>query len=298
MLSADYDGGNLLFVVGSPRSGTTWVQQLLASHPCVRTGQESDVFDLYIGPQLRAWQQELDPASSGRGGVGLGCYFTDAEFRDVLKAYLVRLLEPMVGQLRPGELFLEKTPSHVLYVSEIHALLPEARFIHVLRDARDTVASLLSASRSWGRSWAPRRAGNAATTWLQHVQAAQRARLMLPATHFTEVRYEQLHADGMGTLRRMVDWLGLEWSDADIEATLTRNAPEAARAGRGTPIPLGGHFGQSSGPVVKEPAGFVRRASAGGWRQDLTMIDRLAVWRVARVTMADVGYPWSAPWSS
>ncbi|MBV9581894.1 MAG: sulfotransferase, partial [Chloroflexi bacterium] len=165
-LGADYDGANLVFVVGCPRSGTTWVQRLLASHPCVRTGQESDLFDLYVGPLLRTWQHELEVDSSGRGSVGLGCYFTDAEFQRTLKAFLVQLLEPMVGPLQPGQLFLEKTPSHVLFIPEIHALLPHARFIHVLRDARDTVASLLSASRTWGRSWAPRRAANAARTWV------------------------------------------------------------------------------------------------------------------------------------
>src|SRR5205085_953700 len=62
-LDRDYAGANLLFVVGCPRSGTTWIQRLLATHPCVRTGQESDLFDLYIGPQLRTWQHELETDS-------------------------------------------------------------------------------------------------------------------------------------------------------------------------------------------------------------------------------------------
>jgi hypothetical protein len=297
MTADDYRGANLLFVVGCPRSGTTWVQQLLASHPCIRTGQESDLFDLYIGPQLRAWQRELDPASSGRGGVGLGCYFTDGEFRSALREYMLRLLEPMIGQLQPGELFLEKTPSHVLYVPEIRALLPEARFIHVLRDARETAASLLKAGQAWGSGWAPKRASHAARMWVEHVHAARVAMQQLAPAQFFEVRYESLHADGQGTLRALVDWLALPWNDGDIRAALTRNAPEMARTGKGTPIPLGGAFGQSAGPVVKEPPGFVRRAQAGAWRNDLKPLDRVAIWRVAHATMAEVGYPWSTPWS-
>src|SRR5581483_10976834 len=83
----EYAGANLVFVVVCPRSGTTWVQRLLASHPCVHTGQESDVFDIHIGPQLQAWRRELEVGSSGRGGVGLGCYFRDAEFVSILKRY-------------------------------------------------------------------------------------------------------------------------------------------------------------------------------------------------------------------
>ncbi|MCA1645027.1 MAG: sulfotransferase [Chloroflexi bacterium] len=297
MLTLEYSGSNLLFVVGCPRSGTTWVQRLLASHPRIRTGQESDVFDQYIGPQLRAWEHELDPAASGRGGVGLGCYFEDSEFRRLLKGYLLELLEPMAGGLQPGELFLEKTPGHVLFVPEIRALLPAARFVHVLRDARDTVASLLGASRSWGRAWAPRQARQAAGTWVSHVQAARQAQGTLPAAQFFEVRYEALHTDGPRVLRRLIDWLGVPWTDAEIGAAFERNNPAAARAGQGTPIPLGGEFAGSVGPVVKEPEGFVRQARAGSWRNELTTLDKVAVWHVARTTMAQAGYPWSTPWS-
>ena len=293
-LNLDYEGANLVFVVGCPRSGTTWVQRLLASHPCIRTGQESDLFDMYVGPLLRTWQTELRVDSSGRGGVGLGCYFTDGEFRRALKSYVLQLLEPMVGCLQPGELFLEKTPSHVMFVSEIHALLPRARFIHVLRDARDTVASLLSASRTWGRAWAPRRAAHAAQTWVGHVDAGRTAQRSLPAAQFFEVRYEALHANGSGVLRALIDWLGVSWPDAELRTALERNSPDAARAGRGTPIPLGGEF---AGGVVREPEGFIRQARAGTWRQDLSLADKLAVWRVARLTMAASGYAWATPWS-
>jgi hypothetical protein len=294
-LAAEYDGANLVFVVGCPRSGTTWVQRLLASHPCIRTGQESDLFDMYVGPLLRTWQQERRVDSSGRGSVGLSCYFTDAEFVRALKTYLVQLLGPMVGQLQPGELFLEKTPSHVMFVPEIHALLPRARFIHVLRDARDTVASLLSASRTWGRAWAPRRAAHAARTWVNHVQAGRQAQRALPAAQFFEVRYETLHASGLDVLCDVVDWLGVTWTAADLQAALERNSPDAARAGQGTPIPLGGEF---AGGIVKEPEGFIRQARAGTWRQDLSLVDKVEVWRVAHTTMARVGYAWATPWSA
>jgi hypothetical protein len=41
----------------------------------------------------------------------------------------------------------------------------------------------------------------------------------------------------------------------------------------------------------------VRRAQAGSWRDDLTFLDKIAVWRVAHSLMAEVGYAWAAPWS-
>jgi hypothetical protein len=290
----EYDGANLIFVVGCPRSGTTWVQR--ASHERVRTGQESDVFDMYVGPQLQAWRRELEVTSSGRGGVGLGCYLRDAEYLRILKRYTLELLEPMVGPLADGEIFVEKTPSHVLYVPEIAELLPAARFVHVLRDARDTVASLLSASRSWGRTWAPRSARGATGMWVQHVRAARAAQTQIGAERFYEVRYEALHADTATELRRLVQWIGLDWPEADLQQAVVANQPEAARRGGGTAIPLGGAFGDVSGPVVREPAGFVRKAQAGTWREDLSPMQRLWVWKVGRTTMAQVGYKWLLPW--
>ena len=292
-----FSGANLVCVVGCPRSGTTWLQRLLAGHPRVRTGQESDVFDIYVGPQLRAWRRELDPDSSGRGGVGLGCYFEEAMFLGALRRYTRDLLNPMLGPLGPGELFVEKTPSHALFIPEILELLPDARFVHVLRDARDTVASLLGAARTWGSSWAPRRARGAAQMWVSHVRAVRdAARAIVPPGRLHEVRYEDLHTDGPRVLRDVVCWLGLEWTDAEVERALETNRPEVARAGGGTPIPLGGAFAASRGAVVQEPPGFVRKAQIGSWRQDLTPWDRLLVWRVAGRTMAEVGYPWPRPW--
>jgi len=291
-----FQGEQLVFIVGCPRSGTTWLQRLLAAHPCVRTGQESDLFDLYLGPLLRTWRRELDAESSGRGGVGLACYHTESEFMSALKRYAMELLRPMLSGLPPGGVFVEKTPSHALYIPEIVELLPHSRFIHVLRDARDTVASILAASRGWGRGWAPRRAGGAARMWVQHVRAARCAAERLPAQQFFEIRYESLHRYGSATMRGVADWLDIPWSDAEVEAALAANRPEAARAGHGTPIPLAGAFGAQFGPVVREPGGFIRRAEAGGWRHDLSLMERLNVWRVAHRHMADVGYPWPRPW--
>jgi hypothetical protein len=294
--SLEYDGAKLVFVVGCPRSGTTWVQRLLASHPNVRTGQESDVFDLYIGPQLRAWRRELEVSSSGRGGVGLGCYFRDDEFVRILKGYALELLRPMISGLEPGDVFVEKTPSHVLYVPEIAELFPSARFIHVLRDARDTVASLLNASRSWGSGWAPRTARQATGMWVQHVEAAREAARLVGPGRFYEVRYEALHAANVRELRLITDWLGLSWDAQALSRAVQANQPEAARQGGGTAIPLGGAFGEVSGGVVKEPEGFVRRAQAGGWRQDLSLVDRLWVWKIGRRAMRRAGYAWPLPW--
>ena len=162
-IGCDYTGHNLILIVGSPRSGTTWLQRLLASHPAVRTGQESNVFQ-HIVEQLRHFRRNLTPEH--RGGQGLACYFTEEDFCRIQKSFLITLLQPMVGSLQAGALFVDKTPAHDRYIPEIVEFFPKVRIIHILRDPRDVVASMLAASRSWGAYWAPNTARRAATCWI------------------------------------------------------------------------------------------------------------------------------------
>src|SRR5687767_2097326 len=94
-------GENLLFLVGCPRSGTTWLQRLLASHPRIRTGPESELFK-YIGSQFALWRVHMERVRQGRGGSGLTGYFSDDEFVAVQKQYLCHLLGPMLRGVQPG----------------------------------------------------------------------------------------------------------------------------------------------------------------------------------------------------
>lgn len=291
-----YDGDSLVFIVGSPRSGTTWLQRLLASHPLVRTGQESDLFAVYIGPQLRAWRRELDERTRVRGGLGLGCYFLETEFLLLLKEYTFKLLKPMIADLQPGEVFVEKTPSHALYIPEILELLPKSQFIHLLRDTRDVVASLLAASRSWGKSWAPADARRATKMWLTHVKAVREAARGLSARQFIECRYEEFHASPVKALPRIYQFLGLEYDEDLLTKATEMNSAEQKENVNATPIPVGGEFGKISGPAVKEPSGFVRKAKPGSWREDLRLLERIYIWIQARKTMEEFGYQWRLPW--
>ena len=293
----NYDGANLLFVVGSPRSGTTWVQRLLACHPLVRTGQESDLFDQYIGPQLRAWERDLDTATSGRNGLGLGCYHETDAFMSIIKEYALRLMEPMLADLPPGGLFLEKTPSHALYLKEIMRLFPRARVLHVLRDGRDVAASLLAASRGWGRNWAPRSAPRAGTRGPTHVQAARRDATAVTPDRFMEVRYEELLRHPQQALAAVSrNFLGLDWDDASLEQALADTAP--GKQGGAAGIAMGGEFAKRDGiDRVVEPEGFVRKARSGTWREELRLPQRLMLWLAIRSTMRAAGYPWPLPWS-
>ncbi len=291
----DYQGHNIVFVVGCPRSGTTWLQRLLAYHPKVHTGQETNVFDAYIGPQLRAWRRQLNHNISGRGVTGLPCYYKEKEFLYILKDYILEIMNPMIGSLKVGEIFIDKTPSHALYIPEILELLPECRIIHVLRDTRDVVGSLIAASKSWGCNWAPRNVESATRMWLKYVSSIHEATDELSKKQFYELRYEKLLNDTPKILKDISQFIGIEWAEGHMNKAIDNNHPQKTKLNEGTPIPLRGEAANISGLIVKEPSGFVRKCRPGSWAEDLSLVQQYLIWTSAHLTMEELGYDWYFP---
>jgi hypothetical protein len=288
-----YTGKNLVFIVGCPRSGTTWLQKLLASHPKVRTGEESHFLSQYAGPQLRFWNtHKIDQSNAQiRHAVGPAAYFRDEEFFAIMEDFLAALLRPMVDGLEPGEIFIEKTPSHALYISEIKQLLPNSRIINILRDPRAVVASLLAAARTWGAEWAPNDPSIAAAMWVQHVQAVREAANELSSCDFYELSYEMLWQFPKEILKDVAEFLGLVWSEHSICEAIRKNRANAIET-NGTPIPVYGEVATRLGAVAKLPQDFVRKAQTDSWRTDLSFAEKRTVWKVVRKTMAGTGYTW------
>src|SRR5687768_1430588 len=80
-----------VFVIGSPRSGTTWVQRLLVAHPAVCGGQESHFFAAF-GPPLRS----MALRAPGKRAVGLACYLTMEEFGGEMRGLWRRMMSRIV----------------------------------------------------------------------------------------------------------------------------------------------------------------------------------------------------------
>jgi len=132
-LASDYDGHNMVFIVGCARSGTTWLQRLLASHPKMHTGQETGIFSTNIGPQLRAFRREAKPNARNLRPDGLGCYFTEDEFCRIVKGYLLKLIEPMVAPLAADELFVENPVPWRVHPRDFRVLASRSRDPHASR---------------------------------------------------------------------------------------------------------------------------------------------------------------------
>jgi len=298
-LDNDYSGENLCFIVGAPRSGTTWAQRLVAYHPKVHTGQESYLFYWFVGPQLRKWKDELNVVDDIRGGVGLKCYLTEEEFKIALKGYAMALMEPMIGGLKQGEYFLEKTPLHAFNIMEILELFPKSKFIHIVRDSRGSVASMLQASKSWANvRLGDLNTGKAARLWLSHERQIKRAKSKIPPDQYMQLTFEEMAVSTKATLSKAWSFMGLDFNETLLDESVSRNT--ARQIGKtGTKIPVGGEVGKGGAEFVKEPPGFAKDPTKDSWRHDLSYPQKVQVWLVTRKMMRELGYSmrFPIPWS-
>lgn len=272
-MTNDAPGRDPVFVVGCQRSGTTWVQLLLARHPLVSTVNETHMINRFLGPAVRAWDELADDPRD----VGLPTLCSGSEFletvRDLGRGILERIAEP------GAPVVVEKTPDHALWGDELLKLFPDARILHVVRDPRDVCSSLLAAARGWGSHWAPRTTYEAAHRWNRYVDAARGIRARGGDLRL-EVRYEDLQADPRSELRRMTGWLGLEHEDDFLE-----RAVEATDISR---LREGGDEGPWD--LADEPDGFFRKGESGSWERELRGSDVRLIEHVCREHMDTYGY--------
>jgi hypothetical protein len=260
-----------LFIVGAPRSGTTWVQRLLLDHPQVCGGQESHFFPGFAYPM-----EMFDPMPPGERPVNLSTYWTREAFFEELRGLWRRTMTPIVTAKPTATILVEKTPQHAQYMNRIIDLLPGSRFIHVIRDSRAVVASLLAASRQpWGSRWAPSDALTAARIWKSHVLQASTAGASLGPGRYTTVHFEQLCADPVQHIVRLFAFIGLDvteqWARISVDAHTLSNEKVSAAAS-------------------SEPPGFYRNGSTESWRKELSFAQKRITWKYTGPLMLQNGY--------
>lgn len=189
---------NAIFVVGMPRSGTTLVEQILASHPgAFGAGELSTLQDIVrkVGGY---------PAVAGQ---------LTPETEAVLGGHYLEAVRPLAGG---HQKIIDKMPSNFLFAGLIHRLLPEARIIHVQRDAADTCLSCYTKLFSREQLFSYDQT-ELARFYNGYARLMDHWRKVLPADRFIEVRYEDVVTNLEREARRLVAFCGLGWDDACLE---------------------------------------------------------------------------------
>lgn len=289
------EGARWVFLVGTARSGTTWLQEMLGSHEEIVSPQETTLFHRYFAPWWREWvRQSREVSREWRGRhVGLPTVLTSERFTELLRGFAAEVAEELLRAKPTAQIILIKDPRNSSQGDLIRRVLPEASFIHLIRDGRDVVASVLAASRSWA-PWAPGTARHAAGRWVKEVsQARAIAKLGSP---YLEVRYEQLLERDPKILRRLLEFCGASATDEACTRTFERFSmvqrdPQAARD-RG--FVWSGEAARRSDP--KEPEGFFRKGKSGSWADELSRFERWEIDRIAGDLLIELGYAHDRGW--
>ena len=279
------------FVVGVNRSGTTLLRMMLDAHP-----------ELTIPPETHFVPELIEEAEAGAptpemllatitsqrewGDFGL----TEEELlkrfeafepltagdalRSFYEAYAERAGKPRWG---------EKTPIYVKSMRAIQSALPEARFVHVIRDGRDVALSIRD------RATKEHPIDRIAERWVRRItRAHEQARRL---DHYLEVRYEALILDTEPTLREICEFYELPWDDAVLDyhersaQRLEEMKRELPDQGRRTTLSVERRMMTHARTTEKPDPRRVSR-----WRESMDRSDRELFESIAGPLLSELGY--------
>jgi tetratricopeptide (TPR) repeat protein len=190
-----------VFLMGFPRSGTTLLEQVLASHPDVEALEERDTL---VAAQRAFQMQPADVARLAHAG--------EAELAPLREAYWARVRQE--GAEPAGKVFVDKHPLHTFRLPLILKLFPDAKILFARRDPRDVVLScyrrrFAMSGSAYQLLTLPGAAGyyDAAMSLAERLQPAMAGNTLV-------VRHEGLIEDFDAAVREVCAFLGLEWTEA------------------------------------------------------------------------------------
>jgi hypothetical protein len=228
-----------VFIVGMPRSGTTLVEQVLASHHAVFGAGER--------PDLALTVERLTERMGSLPFPEAVWTLSGAELHQIGTAYVaaLRMLAPDARRIT------DKMPANFRFAGLIPLILPRARIIHVVREPVDTCLSCFSKVFE-GEQRFSYDLGELGRFHRAYQRLMAHWRTVLPANVLLEVNYEDMVGDLETAARRIVAHCGLPWDEACLEFHKTSRAVHTA-----------------SVTQVRQP---IYRGSVGRWRPDAALL--------------------------
>jgi Flp pilus assembly protein TadD len=195
--AAASDSARPVFVVGMPRSGTSLVEQIIASHPAARGAGELNFWTIAVRKHENAFRREL-----------LG---------EPLRRKLARdYLAVLSGYSADAQRVVDKAPVNADYLGLIHAVFPGARMIYLRRDPIDTCLSCYFQQFPPSLNYTLE-LSDLAHYFREHQRLVAHWRSVLPPETLLDVPYAELTADQESWSRRILEFIGLPWDERCLE---------------------------------------------------------------------------------
>jgi GT2 family glycosyltransferase len=274
------------FIVGTGRSGTTLLRMMLDAHSQLAIPPETN-----FGPAQRSFERDgagaaVDTLVSAPfwGDFGLGAdelagkveEQRPAVFGDFMRLFYVTYAERK-GKSRWGD----KSPFYVRAMGRIHRYLPEASFVHVVRDGRDVA---LSINPLW---FGPDTVAEMARLWVDTLVAAREQAQLLP--RYLEIRYEDLVYEPAVILQGVCDFLALGWERSMLD--YHREARERIESETVSLALPDGTVSRDRRIAIHSSVGLPPQPNrAQRWRREMSAADLRAFEEIAGDVLTDFGY--------
>lgn len=227
------DAPRFVFVVGFARSGTTLLATLLDRHSCIAATPETHFFNVVIPANARLntrydAKKSIAHFLANERVADLSLTVDDfsvllqqdkCTWRDIYSHALA-----LYGERRGAKIVVEKTPGHMTKIDTILDWYPDAKIIHIVRDGRDSVLSLMRVD--WAHDNLRRHSAN----WRWETKRMRRFREVSP-NNIYELNYESLLGEPEACLRRVCEFIGVDFEASQLDATTEGNAIPAWESG-------------------------------------------------------------------
>ena len=192
-----------IFILGMPRSGTTLMEQIIASHPDVHGAGELTDFPAIAQRNIAgmAYPGNLRLLNQS----WLGSWATE---------YLTALHRRNPNAIR----ITDKLPANFMSIGLIYLMLPNAKIVHVNRNPMDTCLScftVLFQGNNVPWSYDLKELG---AYYSDYARLMEHWREVLPEGAFLDIHYEDIVQDRETQTRRLIEYCGLEWDDRCLES--------------------------------------------------------------------------------
>ena len=244
------DDGSPIFIIGMPRSGTTLVEQILASHPLVYGAGEQHLL-------RQCLDMELGPLASDDELPRRLLLMDDKSLKHIGERYLsaIKELAPTAARIT------DKLPGNMVLVGLIHLVFPRARIIHCLREPLDTCISCFSQHFTTGYHFSYE-LGELGRFYRLYDELMNHWRAVLPLGSILEVHYEDVVADIEGQARKLVAFCDLPWDEsclrfyASPRLVKTASLAQVRQPIYGSSIGRWKHYEQFLDPLMQSLSGI------------------------------------------